>query len=77
MSRYDRPARDQIIAKARRSGWHVTQYSKAISLKKDGVTLAVRFGGNKNGEGVEAASWNRNAITGQNKLAKVLKALDS
>lgn len=70
-------ARDKITAKAAKRGWSITEHSSSMLLRKDGVTIALRFGGNRRGEGIEAASWNLHALSGAHKLAQVLRALDS
>lgn len=67
-------ARQKIERKARAQGWSVDGTSGSLSLRKGGVLVAVRFGAR--GE-VVAATWQHKAITGRDKLAKVLKSLES
>jgi hypothetical protein len=68
--------REKIVTKARKHHWHVDEYPNSLILKKEDVKVTVRFGGNKGGEGIEAATWNHNPIHGQNKLRQVLRALE-
>lgn len=71
-------ARQRITAKAAKAGWSVTEYASALTLKKAGVTIAVRFApAPRGGEAVIAASWNHRSLAGRDKAGQVLRALDS
>lgn len=67
-------ARQQVTDKARACGWVVTSYSRSVTLRKDGVAVAVRF---SSAGDIVFATWQHRALSGKNKLQQVLKSLES